>query len=169
MKRLAVVLLGTFVLALGATGAASAAAGSWGPWEPTYQGPIAVPAGIVCTFPVSAEPVRQHMLIRYHFDDSGAIDGYQVTGPLVARVTNVDSGASVERNLASFGTVTLNADGSFDASVEGNFLVFFTSGESPSNELLLLSGRTVLHGSPTGVKTLVSESGRSEDLCETLA
>jgi hypothetical protein len=109
------------------------------------------------------------MLIRYHYDDAGTLDGYQVTGPLVARVTNVETGASIERNLASFGTVTLNPDGSYDAVVEGNFLVFFTSGESPSNELLLLVGRTVLHGSATGEKTLVSASGRTEDLCRTLA
>jgi hypothetical protein len=44
------------------------------------------------------------MLIRYHYDDAGVLDAYQVTGPLVARVTNVETGASVERNLASFGT-----------------------------------------------------------------
>ena len=169
MKRRATILIALLVLALCTTGAASAGDGSWGPWEPTYQGPITAPAGTVCTFAVSAEPVLQHMLLRYHYDDTGAIDGYQVTGPLVARVTNVESGASVERNLASFGTVMLNADGSYDATVEGNFLVFFTTGESPSNELLLLSGRTVLHGSATGVKTLVAESGRSEDLCATLA
>jgi hypothetical protein len=169
MKRLVAVVLTAFTLALCTAGAAGAGAGSWSPWEPTFQGPIDVPAGVVCTFAISAEPVSQHMLIRYHYDDAGILDGYQVTGPLVARVTNVETGASIERNLASFGTVTLNPDGSYDAVVEGNFLVFFTSGESPSNELLLLVGRTELHGSATGVKTLVSASGRSEDLCRTLA
>jgi hypothetical protein len=169
MKRLVAVSLTALALALCAAGAASADGGSWGPWEPTFQGPITAPAGVVCTFAISAEPVRQHMLIRYHYDDAGTVDGYQVTGPLVARITNVETGASVELNLASFGTVTLNPDGSYDAVVEGNFLVFFTSGESPSNELLLLVGRTVLHGSATGTKTLVSASGRTEDLCQTLA
>jgi hypothetical protein len=169
MKRLVTISIAVLTLALCAAGAAGAAGGSWSAWEPTFQGAIDVPAGVVCPFAISAEPVRQHMLIRFHHDDSGAIDGYQITGPLIARVTNVETGASVERNLASFGTVTLNSDGSYDAVVEGNFLVFFTSGESPSNELLLLSGRTVLRGSATGVKTLVSASGRSEDLCRTLA
>jgi hypothetical protein len=168
MKRLVTVSIAALALALCAAGAASADGRSWSPWEPTFQGPISVPAGVVCTFAVSAEPVRQHMLIRYHYDDAGTIDAYQVTGPLVARVTNAETGASVERNLASLGTVTLNADGSYDAVVEGNFLVFFVSGESPPNELLLLSGRTELHGSATGTKTLVASSGRSEDLCATL-
>ena len=48
-------------------------------------------------------------------------------------------------------------------------LLFLGSGDSPSSELLLLTGRTVLHGSPTGVKTVASSSGASEDLCRTLA
>jgi hypothetical protein len=168
MKRFLTVSLAFFALALCAAQTA-VAGGSWGTWDATYQGPISVPAGIVCPFAVSAEPVMQHMEVRYHSSDDGTIDAYQVKGPLVARVTNTDTGASLVRNLASFGTVTLNPDGSYDALVTGNFLVFFTGGESPANELLLLTGRTVLHGSAAGVKTLVSRSGRSEDLCKTLA
>ena len=51
--------------------------------------------------------------------------------------------------------------------VDGNFLIFFVGGDNPA-KLLLLSGRTV-HGAPSGEKTLVSSSGGSEDLCQTLA
>jgi hypothetical protein len=169
MKRLAVIALAMLGLALGGAGAATGASGSWGPWQPTYQGPITAPAGVVCPFEVSAEPVRQSEQFRYHYDDTGSVDGYQLKGPLVARITNTATGASLQRNLASFGTVTFNGDGSYDAVVDGNFLVFFLSGESPSNELLLLTGRTVLHGASTGEKTLVSTTGRSKDLCTTLA
>jgi hypothetical protein len=168
MRRLLTVSAAFFALALCAAQTA-AAGGSWGPWEATYQGSISVPAGVVCPFAVSAEPVMRHMEVRYHMTDGGTIDAYQVKGPLVARVTNTETGASLVRNLASFGTVTLNPDGSYDALVTANFLSFFLGGESPANELLLLTGRTVLHGSPTGVKTLVSTNGRSEDLCKMLA
>jgi hypothetical protein len=169
MRRLLLISLTALGLALCAAGAATGSGGSWGPWEPTYQGPITAPAGVVCSFEVTAEPVRQKMRLRYHYADSGEIDGYQVTGPLIARITNTETGASLQQNLSGLGTVTLNADGSYDAVVDGNFLVFFLAGDSPANELLLLSGRTVLHGAPTGEKTLVSASGRTENLCDTLA
>lgn len=169
MKRLAAIAFSLLALAACATGAASAKDGSYGPWEATHQGPITAHAGVVCPFTVTAEPVREDLRIRYHFDDSGSVDGYQVTGPLIARITNADTGASIQRNLSGLGTVTLNPDGSYDAVVNGNFLVFFLAGDSPSNELLFLPGRTVLHGAPTGEKTLVSHSGGSEDLCTTLS
>jgi len=168
MKRLVTVIIGIVFFA-GAVGAATAAEGSWGPWESTYQGPISVPAGLVCSFPVQADPVRQDLAVRYRYDEAGNPDGYQVKGVLIGRITNLDTGASVERNLSGFGTVVFNPDGSWEAVVTGPFLVFFRTGDSPSNKLLLLSGHTVLRGDPTGVKTLVSQSGRSEDLCTTLS
>jgi hypothetical protein len=74
----------------------------------------------------------------------------------------------VVRNLSGPGTVTFNSDGSYDAVVAGDFLVFFLAQDNPSNELLLFSGRTVLHGDASGAKTLVSHSGQVENLCETL-
>jgi hypothetical protein len=168
MKRFVTVMLAVVAFS-GAVGVAAAAEDSWGPWEPTYQGPISVPAGLVCSFPVQADPVRQDLAIRYHYDEAGNPDGYQVKGVLIAQITNVDTGASVERNSSSFGTVLYNSDGSWEAVVTGPFLVFFVTGDNPSNQLLLLSGRTVLRGDPTGTKTLVSESGASEDLCTTLS
>jgi hypothetical protein len=169
MTRLALLLLS--FLALAAAGVATAAPdeGSYGPWEPTYQGPITAPAGFVCSFEVTAEPVREHLLVRYHYDAAGNVDGYQATGLLIARITNTETGASVVRNLSGPGTVTFNPDGSYDAVVEGNFLVFFLGQDDPANQLLLLTGRTVLHGAPTGEKTLVSHTGAVENLCETLA
>jgi len=111
----------------------------------------------------------ENLKLRYHHDSAGNIDGYEVAGPLIARVTNTENGKSIQQNLASKGTVFFNPDGSYDAVVDGNFLIFFLGGDNPAHELLLLTGSTVLHGSPTGEKTLVSTNGRTENLCETLA
>jgi hypothetical protein len=169
MRRLAAASLGTIALALAVVASTSAADGSYGPWEPTYQGAITAPAGVVCPFAVTATPVREDLRVRYHHDASGNIDGYQATGQLIARITNDATGASVVRNLSGPGTVTFNADGSYDAVVSGDFLVFFLPQDTPSRELLLLSGRTVLHGAASGEKTLVSHSGQVENLCTTLA
>jgi hypothetical protein len=159
------------ILALGLVGAraTSAADGSYGPWQPTSQGAITTPAGVVCPFEVTAEPVREDLRIRYHYDSAGNVDGYQVTGQLIGRITNDETGASVVRNLSGPGTVNLGADGSYDAFVSGDFLVFFLASDNPSNALLLISGHSVLHGAATGEKTLVSYSGHVENLCETLA
>jgi hypothetical protein len=170
MKRLAAVFLSTFALALVGAGATSAADGNgYGPWEPTFQGPITAPAGVVCPFAVTAEPVREDLRVRYHYDAAGNVDGYEATGQLIARITNDETGASVVRNLSGPGTVTFSADGSYDAVVHGDFLVFFLGQDNPSHQLLLLSGTTLLHGAPSGAKTLVSNSGHVENLCETLA
>ena len=168
MKRLAAVSFAVLVLAFAGAGATGAADGSYRPWQPTYQGPITAPAGAVCSFTVSAEPVREDLRVRYHYDSAGNIDGYEATGQLIGRITNTETGASVVRNLSGPGTVTFNPDGSYDAVVQGDFLVFFLAQDNPANELLLLSGRTVLHGAAGGEKTLVSHSGQVENLCDTL-
>ena len=167
MKRLASLSLLILSLVFAATAAADT--GPWGKWEPTFQGPISVPAGAVCSFPVTAEPVNEDLRIRYHFDEAGNPDGYQVVGTLIARITNTATGASAVRNLSGHGTVMFQPDGSWDAVVEGGFLVFFRSGDRPSHQLLFFDGRTVLHGLPTGEKALVSSTGNTENLCETLA
>ena len=155
-------------LALAGAAAGTAAPDGYGPWQPTYQGPITTPAGVVCPFTVTAEPVREDIRVRYHYDSAGNIDGYEATGQLIARITNDETGASVVRNGSGPGTVTFNPDGSYDAVASGDFIVFFLAQDSPSNQLLVLSGRTVLHGAANGVKTLVSHSGQVENLCETL-
>jgi hypothetical protein len=169
MKRLAAVFLSTFALALVGAGPTAAADGSYGPWQSTYQGPITAPAGVVCPFTVTAEPVREDIRVRYHYDSAGNVDGYQATGQLIGRITNNETGASVVRNLSGPGMVTFNPDGSYVAVVQGDFLVFFLGQDDPANQLLLFSGRMVLQGAASGEKTLVSHSGEVENLCDTLA
>ncbi|HEY6151734.1 MAG TPA: hypothetical protein VIW19_14525 [Gaiellaceae bacterium] len=170
MKRFAVLLLLFSTFGLGAVGAGSAAEGNgYGPWESTFQGAITAPAGAVCSFQVTAAPVREDIRVRYHYDSAGNVDGYESTGQLIARITNDETGASVVRNLSGPGTVTLYPDGSYDATAGGNFLIFFLAQDDPAHQLLLISGRTVLHGDASGAKTLVSHEGQVENLCDTLA
>jgi hypothetical protein len=166
MKRLFVAALAFSALA---APAAAAEGNGYGPWERADQAPITAPAAYVCPFQVTAEPVRQDVRVRYHYDAAGNVDGYQATGQLIGRITNDETGASVVRNLSGPGTVTFGSDGSYDAVVSGGFLVFFVPQDTPSRALLLLSGHTVLHGDANGVKTLVSHEGEVENLCETLA
>jgi len=167
MMRVATLVVAIFALAPAAVATANPA--GYGPWESTFQGAITAPAGAVCSFSVTAAPVREDLRVRYHHDAAGNIDGYQATGQLIARITNNETGASVVRNLSGPGTVTFNPDGSYDAVAGGDFLIFFLPGDNPASQLLLLNGYTVLHGAPDGSKTLVSHSGSVENLCDTLA
>jgi hypothetical protein len=169
MKRVAALFATVAALAMTGVAAAAPDEGSYGPWQPTYQGAITAPAGAVCPFQVTASPVKEALTVRYHYDAAGNVDGYQAKGLLIAQITNDETGASVVRNLSGPGTVTFNPDGSYDAVVEGNFLVFFLPGDTPASELLLLTGKTLLHGAPTGEKSVVSHTGPTENLCETLA
>jgi hypothetical protein len=169
MKRFAAVSLSTIAFACVGVARTAAADGSYGPWQSTFQGPISAPAGSVCSFAVTAEPVREDLRFRYHYDSAGNVDGYQATGQLIGLITNTETGASVVRNLSGPGTVTFNPDGSYDAVVDGDFLVFFLAQDSPASGLLLFAGRTVLHGTAGGAKTLVSYTGQIENLCDTLA
>jgi hypothetical protein len=166
MKRL---FLAAVIFSAFAGTAVAADGNGYGPWEPTSQGPITAPAGYVCPFTVTAEPVRQDIRVRYHYDAAGNVDGYQATGQLIGRITNDETGASVVRNLSGPGTVTFGPDGSYDAVASGGFLIFFTPQDNPSHQLLMLSGHTLLHGDASGAKTLVSHEGEIENLCETLA
>ena len=118
MKRVAALTFGFLAIVLAGAGTTAAAEGSYGPWEPIDQAPIAAPAGLVCPFTVTAEPVLQKLRIRYHYEDAGAVDGYQVTGPLVARITNAETEATVRENLSGLGTVTFGPDGSYDETGE---------------------------------------------------
>lgn len=76
MKRFAVFSAAVLALALAGAAAAGPAEGSYGPWEPTYQGAITAPAGLVCPFQVTAAPVRENLSVQYHYDAAGNIDGY---------------------------------------------------------------------------------------------
>jgi hypothetical protein len=170
MKRVAAILFSASVLALAGAATGTAADGNgYGPWEATYQGAITAPAGAVCPFTVTAEPIREDLRVRYHYDSAGNVDGYEASGQLIGRITNEETGASVVRNLSGPGTVIFHRDGSYDAVLSGDFLVFLLAQDSPSHQLNLYSGRTLLHGAPDGSKSVVSHSGQVENLCDTLS
>ena len=65
--------------------------------------------------------------------------------------------------------LTIREDGSYDLVTDGNLLVFFLGADQPSHELLLVTGRSLLHGDASGAKTLVSNVGTTENLCQTLS
>jgi len=81
------------------------------PWQTYRAGPLNYSAGEVCSFPLSAVPVKdgeQYRTLKYYPDGSPELQEYR--GPLYARFTNEATGKSVTPNLSGYGWFHL-ADG----------------------------------------------------------
>src|SRR5262249_37193680 len=100
---------------------------------------------------------------------SGTLVRSFVTGPLIADVTNLTTGRSVIRSESGPGWFYYRPDGSLTIVAPEHIGVGFHAGDSPSNEFLIFSGRSVIDISATGPKTLVTQDGSAEDMCVTLA
>jgi hypothetical protein len=74
-----------------------------------------------------------------------------------------------DRILTGLGTLTFGSDGSETIDVGGTIMIAFRAGDSPSNELDVVTGASVLRIAADGERTLLSYDGAIEDLCVTLA
>jgi hypothetical protein len=94
----------------------------------------------------------------------------QGTGHAVEQITNDETGKSIDLNISGPQTVILHADGSMTQTFRGPLLLAFLPTDNPPGPaLLLVHGRTVVNVSPSGVKTLVNETGTQDDLCAALS
>lgn len=179
--------IGVACLGVGPAGAASTAAatisttstGSTGFNGPTVTyppaNPTTYPAGEVCQFPVRLEfPVNQ-VVQRTWTNDAGQPVFATATGLLIAKATNLDTGASVTANLDGTGTYSYLADGSVVVSGGGGILVGLHTGDNPPNELLFskvdahtfISVRLATTGGHT-TKTVLQLAGPHQNLCQSL-
>lgn len=174
--------IGAACLGVGPAGAAATATGSTG--STGFNGPVvsyppanptSYPAGEVCRFPVRLEfPVNQ-VVQRTWTNDTGQPVFATGTGLLIAKATNLDTGASVLANLDGTGTYSYLADGSVVVSGGGGILVSLHTGDNPPNELLFskvdahsfISVRLATTGGHT-TKTVLQLAGPHEDLCQLL-
>ena len=82
----------------------AAAAGKLPPWQTYRSGPLNYTAGEVCSFPLSALPIKdgeQYRTLRYYPDGTPELNEYR--GPLYVRFTNDATGKSVVPNLSGYG------------------------------------------------------------------
>jgi hypothetical protein len=164
------VLCCVVLLALGAATAASGDnGGQWTPWQPATQGPLHYEAGSVCPFAVSATFPTQDLRFRYLLDSSGNVTEVEFIGPLIAEVTNDETGKTVQRNISGRALLIFNPDGSATYLNEGHLGIAFHAGDTPSKELDVISGHFVMNVTPEGHYQLVELNGTSENVCETLA
>jgi hypothetical protein len=110
-------------------------------------------------------PVLVHVLANRQFITIFSDGGVHITGQLKAEITNLDTGKTIVENIS--GPLIIEPDGTFFALGRG--LLFGEAGffgpGSPA-ELSINSGRVVINGFDLSI---LSRTGRTEDLCAELA
>ena len=126
--------------------------------------------GEVCAFPTHAKTLVSDMTTKTWTNDAGD-PVYSVTsGPLVMRMTNLDTGKSVTRDISGTGSTTY-LDENREISSGGDWGAPFHSGDDPANKWLISRDfMSVLYtkDGDTKKRKLLALEGRYEDLCRTL-
>jgi hypothetical protein len=108
--------------------------------------------------------VDLHILVNNEFITTFS-DGRQlITGALVVRLTNVESGKSIDLNISGPGFITPHEDGSVTMELSGRSLVFLPG------VLELTSGPAILQIDANGnVVSYTKTSAATVELCAVLA
>lgn len=138
--------------------------------EPFGFEPLSFAAGEICDFALEIENERQIGKQTTAELADGTIRIIQ-RGMATSTVTNADTGLSVSDAGGFRITITIHPDGSIDAVGSGALYAFYAPGD-PSvigTGWIAISGRVVEHYAADGTYLGNEFSGRSENLCETLA
>jgi hypothetical protein len=136
--------------------------------EPAPADPITFDAGLVCSFPVTLEPVTNRQSIKIF--ENGRV---MINGAFRTRVTNETTGASIVIGNSGPATITENEDGTITLKVRGRSLFFFFPGDlgpGRPGALLYMTG-LVVEVAAADFSTIISFShphGTTQNLCETL-
>jgi hypothetical protein len=138
--------------------------------QPTNNQSGVLPAGFACTFALGVDVVTdREVTTTWPADPSGDVRSH-ISGTLVLRLTNEDTGAAIVVNVSGPVDTVVHADGSQDIVFTGNSaLVVPPGGTPPAPDAILTSGRAVEHATPDGQFTLVGVSGRTQDVCRRLS
>jgi hypothetical protein len=94
-----------------------------------------------------------------------------ITGKLKIRLTNVESGESIDANISGQGVFRFHEDGSLTLHAHGRWLFFFFPGElgpGTPGRMFLNSGRLVLNAGPGGTE-ITRRTGHKVNVCAALA
>jgi hypothetical protein len=127
-------------------------------------------AGQACPFAVHIEPVvNREYTLTFPAEPNGDVV-QMVSGYLLERFTNLDSGKSIVLNNSSQATVVSHTDGSATIDVSGPVALFFLAPFHAVPSAYVNYGHVVLDVSPPfGLLTLVSQTGRQLDICSALS
>jgi hypothetical protein len=182
MRRVTGVLGATALVGVLVAGSASSASTSEGsgpskshpPWIPYQQADLTYPAGTYCEFEVFSEVLHDR---EYYKNVSTHADGTPRTqlwkGPLILRITNTETGASVDRNASGRAIMQYGPGESFESLTiqSGHFLGGARAGSEPAQGIYYMSGRwSSMSRNDDGSSTFfLGPRGSAENLCDTLA
>ena len=92
-------------------------------------------------------------------------------GSLVVRLTNPENGESIVLNISGPGELVFHADGSSTQTARGTWFLFFFEGQlgaGMSGTGFVNSGQVVFVNNADGTATILSQTGKMEDVCATL-
>ena len=153
------------LLAAGPVGAAS-------PWTPSPSSDFELAAGTRCPFTLRGTVIADAEQIRtLETYPDGSPRVQEVVGLLIVRFTNVESGASVERNLTGTALVEFPEDGSFVLTLLGGHMAIGVPPSSPGGPAFLVFTGTgfSLDLHTDGTRTITYGQGQVENICATLA
>jgi hypothetical protein len=93
-----------------------------------------------------------------------------ITGKLKIRLTNLESGKSIDANISGQGVFRFHEDGSLTLHAHGRWLFFFFPGQlgpGAPGRMFLNSGRVVLNSGPEGDE-ISKRTGHLRDVCAAL-
>ena len=159
------------VVAVAGVAATPAFASAPTPWQPFRVDPFTDAPGTVCAFGLHGDIVDDHELVRtlQTYPDGSPLE-QEFVGPLIIKFTNMDSGASVIRNLTGTGYFFFDPDGSIHGTGLGHIGIGVHIGKTtttPAGEWVLTGSFEFVLGAD-GVRTF-DVTGTQENLCETLA
>ena len=169
---LAALALVAISLVAGPATAQAAPAGSEQPepWQPVTQPAFTVPAGAYCSFSFHYEPDKQHLesrvLSRY---PDGGVRSEEFRGLLIGTTTNLDTGASIQRNASGRLIEEFNPDGSLATYTSHGPVGFgFRAQDNYPQGYYLLNGWHRITFDSAGIRTMTVDQGPEENICETL-
>lgn len=144
------------------------------PWIPFDAEDFTDPAGTACEFEVKGTVLHDREFFRNvtTYPD-GSPRTQQWKGPLGLRLTNTETGKSVDRQAWGNAFINFGLDGDFESIMiqEGHFVGRVRAGTNPGPGLYYVSGEwssLVRHADGTS-SIFVGPRGSAENLCDVLA
>lgn len=163
------VAVGCATLAVGVLPAASSGPNPGG-WAPYRTDGFTRAAGELCPFALESRVAFDREFVRTTSTyANGDPKRQEYVGPLVVKVTNADTGRSVQRDLSARAVVTYDPDGAYAFDISGPVAVGFYDGDDLPQGFYVLRGRHTVRFEADGSRRLVADHGREENLCETLS
>lgn len=156
------------MLGVGATAADSAGRNPGG-WTRYHAQSFTTAPGDLCDFRLRSTVRFDREYVRTtDFFPNGDPKLQQYSGPLVVRLTNLETDAKIQRDLSGRGVVSYRAEGSYDFRTQGPAAIGFHDGDSLDPGYYLLRGIHVVRFNADGSRELILDHGTEHDLCDDL-